>query len=219
MRVKVGKIKEDEVWNEVHEGLESFVRGIVPREALSFPAEYLPGGYLAPRFEIVSDSFTKWATDFLKNTKDFEWFIREYAGFSWAASFLTKMQEWETKHPNPVLKSQDVATLFERIMTLKRLVLNDFLLEKNYDCLRIDNFVAHYKAIVAGLLAMGFFSIFMPLIILLVYPSDGRYYFWICKSLFSIEVSLIAAVSLIGFILASALVTILLFRTATRSNE
>jgi len=116
------------------------------------------------------------------------------------------------------LKSQDVASLFERIMTLRELVLKVFLLERNYDSLRIDNFVSCYRAIVAGLFAIGFFSVFMPLIMLLFYPVDGRYYFWICERLFSLEVSQIALVSLIGFILSSLLVAIFLFRTAAKKE-
>lgn len=112
------------------------------------------------------------------------------------------MREWEFKYPDPVLKSQDVALLLERIIMLRWLVNEDLLLEQDYQKLKIENAISQYKMIILGFLAMGFFSIFIPLLMLLLPPINGEY--------------IVSLISFLCFILFSLLTMWILIESAKR---
>jgi len=189
MRADVEKMNARDVWNEIHKGLENLVKGI------------LPNGYF-PEIETISASFRNWEENFIRNTEHIEWLCHEYAGYSWANSLIEKMIEWESRHPNPVLKSQDIALLIETIIKVRRLIYEDLLLEKNYRNLRIENAISHYRLIILGFLAMGFFSIFMPLLMLLLPPFTGEY--------------IVSPIAFLCFILSSLLTMWLLMKSTRK---
>jgi len=203
MRVEVGITEQNEVWNEVRKGLENLVRGILPYGVL-------------PPLEKDSELFRKWAKKFVDDTEHIRWFTHDYADHSWAKSLIEYMREWETKYPNPVLKSQDVALLLDRIMILRQLVVKDLLLESDYQSVKIENAISNYKTIIGGFLVMGFLSIFMPLMILLYPPDNGDYVTYIGCYLVSINVQYLSIVILTLFILSTILVMWILVRTARK---
>jgi len=157
MRAQAEGMKTHDIWDRVRAGLENLVKGV------------LPDGYF-PEIRVDSESFREWAENFIEKTEHIEWFCHEYAGYSWVNSLIEKMRAWEREHPNPVLKSQDVALLLHRIVLLRRLVYENLLLEQNYQNLKIENAVSHYKIIIAGFLVMAISSIATPLIMLLLPP-------------------------------------------------
>ncbi len=112
------------------------------------------------------------------------------------------MRDWENKYPNPVLKSREIVLLLERILNLRRLVEKDLLLERNYQNLKVENAISHYKIIITGFLIMGFFSIFIPLLMLLLPPIDHE--------------DLIAWSSFVGFLLSSLLTMKVLMKSAMK---
>lgn len=187
MRVQAEKLDTHNIWNGVRKSLEDLVRGI------------LPDGYF-PEISPVSESFREWANAFIRNTEHIEWFYHEHNGHSWVSGLIGRMIEWEEKYPNPVLKSRDLALLLERIMKLRRLIKEDSLWEQNYQRLKVQNAVGHYKIIITGFLTMGFFSIFIPLLMLLLPPFDGEY--------------TVSVISFSCFILFSLLTIYMLVKTA-----
>jgi hypothetical protein len=203
MRVTVGEIKENEVWKKVAKALENLVRGILPEGSL-------------PVLEKDSEPFRKWGRRFVDSTEHISWFTHDYAGHSWAKSLIEYMQKWEEKHPNPVLRSQDVALLLDRIMILRLLVNQDLLFESDYQSLKIENAIGNYKAIVIGFGVMGFFSIIMPLLILLFPPSNGNYATYLGDYLISIDAQWLSVVVLAIFVSSSMVVLSVILRAAKK---
>jgi hypothetical protein len=218
MRVR-GAVTQTQIWDQARQSLEELVRGAVPPEMIGFPVvQIADSGYFTLKLEIISDTFRNGAKSFLKNTKDIDWFARDYAGYSWARTFIEKMREWESANPNPVLRSQDVATLFERILTLRRLVPQVMHLETNYENLKIGNFISHYKIVLLGMLTMFVSSVFAPMILLFTYPEMGMYQVTIGNYSLSFGIDSIAIISWVGFVISLFMVVIPLFRTAVKNN-
>jgi uncharacterized protein YeaO (DUF488 family) len=203
MRVRVGEIKENEVWEKVTKALENLVQGILPEGSL-------------PVLEKDSEQFRKWATRFVDSTEHIRWFTHDYADHSWAKSLIEYMQEWEEKHPNPVLRSQDVALLLDRIMILRQLVTQDLLFESDYQSLKIENAIGNYKAIIIGFVVMGFSSILMPLMVLLFPPFNENYATYLGDYLISIDVQWLSVVVLAIFVSSSIAVLSVILRTAKK---
>ena len=203
MRVEVGEVKENEVWNHVRKGLEDLVKGVLPEGSF-------------PETETDIQSLGKWAENFVRDTEHIEWFCHEYGGYSWANSLVGKMREWEVEHFNHVLKSQDVALLLERLLLLRSLTNEALSLKRNHESLRIENAIGHYKSIIAGFLAMAFFSIFVPLMMLLFPPVGDSYIISVNKYTILVDTQYLSLASFLGFIFFSLLVMGLLLRTARK---
>jgi hypothetical protein len=203
MRVSVEGINRNEIWNKARKGIENLVKGVLPNGSF-------------PTIEIDSDSFRKWGKDFVDDTEHIRWFTHEYGGHSWARSFLEKMREWEIEYPNPVLRSEDIASMLEKIMVLRRLVNEDLLQEENYRNLKIENAINHYKIIISAFMAMSFFSIFVPLAILLFPPVNNEYLIQVGRNFFAINVLFIGLSSFLGFLFASLLIIWLLIKAAQK---
>ena len=158
MRIRVGEIREQDMWDEVRQGLENLVRGVLPQG-------YFPG--VSPD----SEPFREWARNFIRNTNHIEWFCHDIGRFqSWLENFIERIRQWENEHPNPVLNSNDVLLLLQRILMLRSLINEDLLLEQNYQNLKIENAIQHYKLITVCFLVMGGSSVVLPLLMLLL-PS------------------------------------------------
>jgi len=203
MRANVRETNRSEIWDRVRESIENLVKGI------------LPGGNF-PNIEIDSDLFRKWGRDFIDDTEHIRWFTHEYGGHSWARSFLEKMRIWETANPNPVLKSEDIASMLEKIIVMRRLVNEDLLLEENYKNLKTENAISHYKSIILAFLSMGFFSILVPLVILLFPPANSEYLIPIGEYLILVNVLLVNLISLLGFLCTSLIIMWLLIKAARK---
>lgn len=203
MRVQAGEVNVNDVWNEVRNRIEDLVRGILPEDSF-------------PEIERDSEAFRQWARDFIDHTEHVEWFCHEFAGDSWAESLINKMGEWEAQHPNPVLSSQEVALLLERIMELRHLVRKELLFEQSYNHLRMENAISNYKTIIVAFFSMGFFSILIPLMILLFPPVDDKYFVSIGKYNLPIIVQHVSLVSLACFIFSAVLIIWLLMKTVRR---
>jgi hypothetical protein len=204
------------IWKQAMDSLEELVRGVIPTEITGFPVEKIADTeFFIPKIGVLSPELSKGLKNFLKNTKDIEWFTQDFNGYSWAKTFIEKMREWESIYPNPVMNSQQVATLFEKIITLRRLTPQVFLLEKNYENLKIQNFISNYKLVLTGMLVMFATSVFAPLMLLFTYPQNGIYQFTMSTYSISIGLDLLSFISFIGFIISTLLLVVPLFKTAT----
>lgn len=201
MRMETEGINVRDVWDRVRESLELLVQGILPNSAL-------------PALEVDSEEFRKWARKFVENTEHIRWFTHLYAGHSWARSLIGYMRDWERNHPNPVLRSQDVALLLDRVMLLRRLVFDDLLLESDYLSLKIEHAIRDYKKIIAGFVIMGVSSIIMPLVILVFPTSDNSYVMHLGETILSINVQYISTILLAVFVASTIAVMWLIVRRA-----
>lgn len=135
MRVNVGEIRQQDVWDGVRQSLEDLVRGVLPNGVL-------PDGNI-----VDSEAYREWVNNFVTSTNHIEWIDHEVDGYSWLRSFIIKLREWEESQPNPVLRSQNVFLLIERIMTLRDMVVDEFYFEQNYQRLKIENALNHFYII------------------------------------------------------------------------
>ena len=203
MRVQVGEIGANDVWNQVRDRLEDLVKGILPENSF-------------PEIKVDSELFREWATNFVRHTEHIEWFCHDFAGYSWAHSLVNKMREWEAQHPNPVLRSQETALLLERIRSLRRLVNKELIFERNYDSLKTENAIGHYKIIIASFLFMGLFSIVIPSLLLLFPPINNEYTVWIGQHILTINVQHVSLASFLCFVFCALLIIWLLMKTVKK---
>jgi len=64
MRVQIGEVNERDVWDNIRQGIEDFVRAI------------LPNGHF-PEISMDSETFREWGRNFIENTNHIEWFCHE----------------------------------------------------------------------------------------------------------------------------------------------
>lgn len=188
MRVRIGEVNEIDVWDNIRQSIEDLVRAILPN-----------GNF--PEISMNPEIFQEWARKFIGDTNHIEWFCHETDQFgSWYLNFLAKMIDWESTHPNPVLNSQTVALLIQRILTLRH-EINEYLhLEYRYQQLQIDNAIQFYQFIIIGFVFMAVSSIVVPLLVLLLPHFDWIY----LVSWLSLLIFLISSTSTIYFLLLSS---------------
>jgi len=203
MLVQVGEINENDVWKQVRTGLEDLVRGILPDGSI-------------PAVETDPESFKKWGEEFILDTQHIEWFCHELGESSWVKSLARKMVEWEARHPNTLLRSQDVFLMIERISVLRSLVSEALSHEQNYERLKIENAIGHYRLIIAGFVAMGFFSIFVPLMMLLFPPVGQLYMISVRGYDLLVDARYVSLASLICFLSLSLSIMWSLLKTAKK---
>jgi len=163
MRVRVGEINERDIWVSIRQSIEDLVRAILPN-----------GNF--PEIGVDSETFREWARNFIGDTNHIEWFCHETDQYgSWYLNFLAKMIDWESTHPNPVLNSQTVALLIQRILTLRHEIKEDLRLENRYQQLKIENTIQGYQSIIIGCVFMAVSSIVIPLLVLLIPHFDWVY--------------------------------------------
>ena len=188
MRVRVGEVNERDIWDNIRQSIEDLVRAI------------LPDGHF-PEISMDSETFREWARNIIENTNHIEWFCHETDQYrSWYLNFLTKMVDWESTHPNPVLNSQTVALLIQRILTLRHEINEDLHLENRYQQLKIENAIQCYQFIIIGFVFMAVSSIVIPLLMLLTPHFEGIY----IVSWLSLLIFLISSTSTIYFLLLSS---------------
>lgn len=188
MRIQVGEVNEREIWDIIRQSIEDIVRAI------------LPNGHF-PEISEDSETFREWARNFIGDTNHIEWFCHEIDQYgSWYLNFLAKMIDWESTHPNPVLNSQTVALLIQRILMLRQIINEGLLLEGRYQQLKIQNAIQGYKSIIIGFSCMALSSIVIPLLMLLIAPFDWMY----LVSWLSFSVFLISTILTMFFLLQSS---------------
>ena len=152
----------------VSEDLEKLVKGVIPIGSF-------------PEIEEDSEEFRQWAEDFLEYIRPIDFFCSESESpgghkSSSMSLFLENMWEWEEEvFRRPVFRSEDVSTLFDRVIKLKNSVKDGLDLHRKFQLYKFEKAIPSYKLVIANFIILGFFSILIPLIILLIPPFKNEY--------------------------------------------
>lgn len=86
------------------------------------------------------------------------------------------MREWEEEvWLRPVFRSEDVSSLFARLMSLRNLVEKGIGLERRYQSLKVESAISNYKLLKVNFISLGSVAILIPLVMVLIPPIKNEY--------------------------------------------
>lgn len=201
--IRIKKIKPSDLLDEVDKGLRDLIKGLlsgVPKiedrsSLVSWRDAFI-------ELEKNRDLLIEWETDFLEKSKHIEFFCHRYGRYSWADAFLNNMEEYIAQGHNAFYDPRQISVLFSRLLDLRSLATNNLLLEQSHKNLAVEKVVSHYRFVITGFAFMSVSSVIVPLIMILLAPSDLDYS--------------VSWISFLVFAFSTVLTLWLLYKSATR---